>query len=116
MSRELVLKEMQNCSFFVLTSNYETFGIVIIEALSCGKPVVSTKCVGPEEIINDTNGLLVEKENVKSLSKGLVYMYKNINNYNSKQIRENCVNLYGEKSFILQINKAYKKVLQRRNI
>jgi len=50
----------QNAAVFALTSNEEGFGMVIIEAMACGVPVVSTRSGGPEEIITDGyNGYLV---------------------------------------------------------
>ena len=61
LSREEVLFHIQNCSCLILPSLHETFGIVLIEALSCGKPVIATKCVGPLSIIkNDQIGFLCE--------------------------------------------------------
>lgn len=50
----------QNASLFALPSDEEGLGIVVLEAMSCGVPVVSTLCGGPEGIISDSeDGFLV---------------------------------------------------------
>ena len=49
----------QQSDIFALPSLYEGFGIVYIDALACGLPVVTTFCGGPEEVIDETNGYLV---------------------------------------------------------
>ena len=52
---------------YLSTSRRETFGLSILEALSCGIPVVSTRSGGPEDMISDRNGLLVDSDR-RSLS------------------------------------------------
>lgn len=57
-SRDDVRKLMQKCKFLILPSKYETFGNVLLEAMACGKPVVATRCGGPEEIVTSELGYL----------------------------------------------------------
>lgn len=77
----------EECDILVLTSKAETFGCVIIEALACGKPVVSTRCGGPENIITKPFlGELCENNSVESLAKAICKVAKNITKYDMNTI------------------------------
>ena len=62
---------MNACDVFVLPSLKESFGIVQIEAMACGKPIVATHNGGSEEIIKEKTGILVEPRNPKQLKEAL---------------------------------------------
>lgn len=111
--REDVVKEMNNCDGFVLPSEHETFGVVYIEALSLGKPVLGTKNGGAEDIIKDFNGILVENKNHEALVEGLKSFVKKIPEFSKEKIRENCINSYSEKVIIEKIKNVYKEVLKK---
>lgn len=66
-------------SIFALSSRYEGFGMVIIEAMACGIPPVSFACpCGPRDIIDDgKNGLLVENGNIGMLAEKICYLIEN---------------------------------------
>lgn len=106
-NRNQVLKEMQQSDAFVLSSNSETFGVVLIEALSCGLPLISTKCGGPEEIVNSKNGILITKGDIRAYANAMETMIIKRDDYNSQLIREDCLNKYGEAAFLKNISKFY---------
>jgi glycosyltransferase involved in cell wall biosynthesis len=64
---------MAAADVFVLSSHYEGFGNVIVEAMACGAAVVSTSCpYGPPEVIRSgENGILVEPNDAEALASGI---------------------------------------------
>lgn len=66
-------KWMRRSNAFVLSSNYEGFGLVLVEALACETPIVSTDCkCGPNEILNNGEyGILVPVGDSEALKEGI---------------------------------------------
>jgi len=66
-------KFMSNADMLVLSSRWEGFGNVLVEALACGTPVVSTSCSGPEFILESGRfGLLTPVGDHEALSKSMM--------------------------------------------
>lgn len=74
-----IIEKYCESSIFVLSSRFEGFGMVIIEAMVCGVPPVSFTCpCGPRDIIHDNeDGLLVENGNIEQLAEKICYLIEN---------------------------------------
>lgn len=74
-----IMQRYKQSSILVLTSVSESFGLVLVEAMSCGLPVVAFDCpYGPRDIIIDgKNGFLVKQNDVKAFAEKLCYLMDN---------------------------------------
>jgi len=111
LSRAEVREHMLECDAFVLSSLIETFGVVVIEALACGKPVVATKCGGPEEIINDFNGVLISAGSQEELGKGMLTVYEKHSNFEPEKIRQDCLRRFSQRAVIERLKRVYRRIL-----
>jgi glycosyltransferase involved in cell wall biosynthesis len=110
-----VAKFMRNCDFFVLPSFYENFGVVYIEAMACGKPVIGTNAGGSREIITKQTGLLVPPKNVNALIKAINYMLDHYQNYSSEKISQYTRNNFSYEVIGKKLNEIYKNILGKIN-
>jgi len=99
----------------VLSSDVETFGVVIVEAMSVGLPVIATKCGGPESIVVAETGVLVDSNDKNKLSVAMKNMIEDYNNYDSNTIRQIAINIYGDKAYRDNIMNAIDSVLSAKD-
>lgn len=109
--REEIAQRLSDSDCFVLASVSETFGVSYLEALSCGVPVIATRCGGPECFVNDHNGMMVEPDDVDALSSAMLTMYCNDGSYNraaiAAQIREN----YSSQAVASRLMQEYQQLI-----
>jgi glycosyltransferase involved in cell wall biosynthesis len=110
LTQEQVVERFQNCDCFVLPSRHESFGIVCVQAIACGKPIIATRCGGPEYIVSPENGLLVEVANPEEMAEALYQMFKCKNVYDAKVIREQFMARFSRTVVLNSLESVYKNV------
>jgi len=109
LTRQKIAQLMSLADAFVLASKSETFGVVLIEALAAGLPVISTACGGPEDFIIEMNGKLVPLNDPAALSTALRNMVKNLANYDRSEISQDCVSRFSSEVVSRQLMKLYQQ-------
>lgn len=97
---------------FVLASSSETFGVVFIEAMATGMPVIATDCGGPSDFVNEQNGYLIPVNDKQSLVDALMNMRNNAYSFNSLEISEMCVKKFSPESIASALTKLYETIIR----
>lgn len=111
--RSEVFELMKSSDILSVSSDYETFGLVLIEAMSFGLPVISTKCGGPESIIlSEDLGILTEKD-IKSFAEGLEIMISKVkhNNFDEDKIKNFVENNFSYRAVGEQIMEKLRNII-----
>lgn len=110
------IREIYNISdAFVLASRGETFGVVYIEAMATGLPVIATVCGGPENFITDEMGMLVPIDDIDSLSNAMIKVVENIGDYNGEKIAQTANKMFSPEKIANQLMEVYFSVKKSNN-
>lgn len=101
----------RQCHVFVLPSHFETFGLVYAEAIASGKPFIATRCGGPESIVNDNNGTLVDVGDTVALSRAMQAMAAEYTRYDPVAIRNDFMERFSRATVVRQLVDIYKRVV-----
>lgn len=110
-TKKEIIRLLQDSHAFVLPSRAETFGVVCIEALSQGLPSIATICGGPEEFVNEKNGILIPSENAGALSDAMIKMYNNYNTFDLETIADDCKQRFAPQVIAKQLISIFENVI-----
>lgn len=110
-SEEGVRDLLRQSHVFVLNSEYETFSIVGIEALASGVPVISTRCGGPEDYINESNGVLIDVGDEDQLVDALNRMLDTWQDYDGDSLHDAMAESYSPEIIGKMLTSIYKRFI-----
>jgi glycosyltransferase involved in cell wall biosynthesis len=108
---DAVCKLMLESHAIVISSSVETFGVVAIEAGACGRPVLSTRCGGPEDVVDESVGILVDCT-VTGLAEGLLILLSDPGRFQASEIRSRTLEKYAPSVISEKTVSLYKSLLQ----
>ena len=108
-----VARLMRNSDAFVLFSLYENMPCVVLEALCCGLPVITSDVGGLKEVINQENGVLVRDYATRTLTEAMINLYISYLQFNRQKISADARSKFSYEMIGKEINDAYEEVLKK---
>ena len=99
---------------FVLASRRETFGVVYIEAMAVGLPVIATRCGGPEDFVTEENGILIPVDDESALIDAMERMMLRREDYASAAISADIRRKFAPETIAARLTEIYTAVLENR--
>lgn len=112
-SKEEIISILAKSHAFILSSRAETFGVVCIEALSQGLPCIAAVCGGPEEFVNEKNGILVPTNDVDALASAMKTMYEIYSHYDCESIADDTRRRFGPQTIAKQLIEIFTETIER---
>lgn len=112
--RNEISETMHESHCFVLASKSETFGVAFIEAMAAGLPVIATECGGPEDFVDESNGILVPVRSESKLCSALQYMYHHIDKYNREAISKDIIQKFNSTRIAQKLIGEYNEVIKQK--
>lgn len=112
LARNQVQEEIKACHCLVLPSHFETFGVVLIEALVQGRPVIASACGGPNCVVDESNGLLVPPKDISALATALTTMKQTEAKYDPASLQRDVLERFGRTRLLRDLDAAYRDCIR----
>ena len=110
-----VAEMLRHHHVLVLSSEVETFGVALVEAMTAGLPVIATRCGGPESIVSPDTGMLVKRNDPFKLAKAMQKMIDRYSTYDPNKIRHIALEQYGDKTYVTRITETISSIVQAKH-
>jgi glycosyltransferase involved in cell wall biosynthesis len=111
LSRRGIADLMGKSDFIAITSETETFSLVALEALATGKPVLATRCGGPEEIINTPELGIVIEQSEAALVEGFLLMARSYRKFNPTVLHASAIKRFDYRVISEKLRVVYQSLL-----
>lgn len=113
LDRLQVREQMRQCDAFVLPSLGETFSLAVGEAMACGKPVIATRCGGPEFVVTADTGVLVSTARPMEMADAMAGFLKGGYRFDAGVIRNSVVARFGVDTFVGNLEVVYGELISK---
>ncbi|HTA83758.1 MAG TPA: glycosyltransferase family 4 protein [Bacteroidia bacterium] len=110
-NQDELIRIIDSSHVVVISSEKESFSMVAAEALFRGNPVLTTRCKGPEDFINEINGMICELNSIDDMQQKLFHIYNIYSSFNPLQISHNIKNQFSEAVIVAKLEALYRKVI-----
>lgn len=112
-SRQEVGRRLSESHAFVLASRVETFGVVFVEAMACGLPIIMTKTNAWELLAVPETGLSVPVDDTAALANAMQRLMEHYADYDAETIRRYCRENFSETAICRRLTELYEEVLTK---
>jgi len=114
--RDQVAELLQATDLFLFSSISEGMPVSVLEALACGVPVVTTRCGGVDEVIDESNGRIVQIKDYEGMADFIEKVILGDITFDRKKISASVIEKFGSEAFRKKMKKIYEEAISKQDI